>query len=144
MQTASIEFLQQFREETIRLPRSQRSLFFRPFPGIKKEKILLDRLVEERLTRTSLLRELIVKLIQQDQAVGRRTSEHAKKILATFSAIVRMDPSSAQYLIRLSKEIRQLLDWIVSYQGQTETTLLNRLKCIASKKTATMRSGFSA
>jgi len=134
MQTPAIEFLQQFREETIALPKDQRKLNLRPFSRLRKEKQALDRLLAERFTQSSLIRSLVAKIEQKDQAITSRIADHIKKMLSSFSAFVRMDPSSAQYFIRLSKETRQLLDWTGSYQDQTQAPLLNRLKCIASQK----------
>ena len=134
MQTANIEFLRQFREETITLPKKQRRLIFRPSSGTRKDGYLLDRMVEEQITQPGLIRSLIAKIEREDLTIGRRTSEYIKKMLASFTGFARMDPSSTHYFIRLSAEIRQFVDWIDSYRNETETPLLSSLKCIASKK----------
>lgn len=127
MQTPDIEFLQQFREEAIALPGKRR-------PFATGENYLLARLLEERIAQTALIRQLITKIEDEDQAISCRITVYIKRLLPAFASFVRMDPGSTHYFMRLSKEIRQLLDWIGSHHLSTETPLLKSLRCMAAKR----------
>jgi len=127
MQTPDIEFLKQFREEAIALPGKRRRF-------ATAENYLFTRLLEERIALTTQIRQLINKIEDEDQAISCRIAAYIKRLLPAFASFVRMDLGSTQYFMRLSKEIRQLLDWISVYQVETETPLLKSLRGMTAKK----------
>lgn len=136
MRLKNIEFLRQFREEEIELPcedRQYRNIHFMHFSRNRKEKHLLEKFLEKRITHSGLIGELVGKMEREDQVVQRRLIEYMQKLLKTFAGYMRKEPYASSYLGRLSAEVRRFLNAAEVYQGETLFPLLSTMHVLLTE-----------
>lgn len=129
MQRLDIEFMQQFKEQEMKLPAIDHrngNLSLRYFINKKKERRLLGKFIEKNLSHTDFIRQLIAKMESEDLALTRRLIHYMAGLLDAFSADIRKEPYSAAYYKSLSADVRQLLK-LLSSPENPHIVLYNRL-----------------
>lgn len=135
MQLPTIEFLKQFHTEEMGLPHGQqpcRNVSVRYFGNSRKERRSLGKFLEENMANTDLTGVLVSKMGKDDQVVHRRLREFIRRQLKNLAAINRKEHYPAQYLTRLSAELRRFMELTEGYQDKMQLLLLDTIKAIAA------------
>lgn len=136
MQLPTIEFLKQFRTEETGLPLEQRpcrNVSVRYFGSSRKERRFLGKLLEENTANAELIGVLVGKMEKEDQVVHRRLRDFIRGLLKNLTTLSRKEPYSAQYLTRLSAELRRFIELVEGYQDKMQLLLLDTIKSIAEE-----------
>ncbi|HVU94121.1 MAG TPA: hypothetical protein VHE34_02815 [Puia sp.] len=131
MQLQTIEFLKQFREEDPGLPREERqyrNVCFRHFGTDRKEKMWLERILENRITQSGLIAGMVVKMEREDRVISRRLGNLMKKMQRVLAATRRGEAYPARFAARLSAEISRFHQRATLYQNKIQLPLLRTLK----------------
>lgn len=143
MQRLDIEFIQQFKEQEIKLPaidQRKGGLLLRYFTNKRKERHRLGKFIENNIGHADIIRELIAKMENEDLALTRRLIHYMAGLLDAFSADIRKEPYSANYYRSLSADIRQLLE-LLSAAENPHVALYNRVNNLLTGETPSSPAG---
>src|SRR6185437_12652560 len=128
MQLKNIEFLKQFRKEELALPcedTQYRNVQFRHLSGSRKNRRLLERYLEDRITHSGLVGAFIAKIETEDRVVSRRLIAFMEKLAKTFAAYCRRRPGRSGFLSRVGTEIERFTRAATLYEDKAQLVLLN-------------------
>lgn len=131
MQLKNIEFLKQFRDADMRLPRETGqnwNVYFRHYKTGRNQRYPLERIVENRLTQSALIGEIMVKLEREDKVISRRLGELMKKLQRLLAASSCREPYLPRFIARLSGELGRFSELEESYRDKMQWPLLKSLR----------------